>query len=87
MERRWAEAFEGAEVLRRLVAFVTGQAVLGIDGVELAHRGIPMDLGNDRCGSDGEAAFIALDQRQLRPFDIERNGIDENEIGLNFKLP
>jgi hypothetical protein len=54
VERGRAEQVEGAAVLRGGVSLVRGEAVAGVLGVVLAHEAVPMDLGYDGGGGDGE---------------------------------
>ena len=58
-----------------------GQAVLGKDLVPHAHAGVAIDLGDDGGGRDGVAARVALDQGTLGQGKVDRNGIDQQEIG------
>jgi hypothetical protein len=54
VERGGAEQVEGAAVLGGGVSLVRGQSVVGVLGIERAHEAVAVDLGNDRCGGDGE---------------------------------
>lgn len=58
VQRRWAEAPKGVQMLRCAVAFVLGQAVLRIHLVELGHAPVAFDLGQDRGGGDGDRAGV-----------------------------
>src|SRR6266566_8938045 len=56
---------QGFEMIRRRVALMAREAVLRIDGVPLFHAGVAMCLRKDGCGSNGNAACVAFDQRLL----------------------
>src|ERR1700726_3062745 len=50
MQRRWTVLLQGGQMLRRAVALVRSQAVLGEDRVPLAHHAVAFDLGQNRSG-------------------------------------
>ena len=45
-------------VLRRAVAFVTGEAVAGVFPVQFSHQSIAGGLGQHRGGGDGQRAAV-----------------------------
>ena len=47
------------------VALVGGEAVLGMEEVEVAHEGVAMDFGDDGSGGDGEAEGVAVEEAGL----------------------
>ena len=49
----------------RGVALVGGEAVLGVEEVEVAHEGVAMDFGDDGSGGDGEAEGVAVEEAGL----------------------
>gem|GEM_PF-2776897 len=53
--------FDGAPMLGRAIARMLGEAVVTINLVRASHHPISRHLGDDRSGSNGEAARIALD--------------------------
>ena len=80
MDRAWAEAFQGFDVLLRAVAFITGEAVLRILRVVRLHELIPRHFREDAGGGDGDGLRVALDDRLL--WDLEawdRDGVVQQE--------
>ena len=89
MDRAWAEALQGFDVLLRAVAFITGEAVLRVHRVVLLHEVIPRDLREDAGGGDGDGLRVALDDRFLRDVDArDRDGVVQQEargVGEAFR--
>jgi hypothetical protein len=48
------------------ITLVTIKTVGGVFFVELKHETVASDFGDDRCGSDGEAAGVTFDDGVLR---------------------
>jgi hypothetical protein len=58
-------------VLRRAIAFVAGEAVAGIDGIQLDQQAVAIDLGKHAGGGDGEAFGVAFDDGLLRAGPVD----------------
>ena len=70
----------------RAIAFVRGQSVVRILLVVRSHPCIPVDFGDDRCGGDGDADRVAIDDSFLQARCIERLGVDQKKVRLRGKL-
>src|SRR4051794_14785477 len=68
------------------VALVGGQSVTGENLVPLDHGLIASDFGQDRCGGNGKAERIPVNQAALRQVKVNANGVDEKIIAWNVQL-
>ncbi len=66
VDRAGTEAAEGFYVLPGRVAFVSGEAVLGVEAVVGDHHSVSDDFGDDAGGSDEGANFVAVNDEQAR---------------------
>ncbi len=78
---------ESLSVLGGGIALVGGEAVLGVEQVELAHEGIAVDFGDDGGGRDGEREGVAVIEAGLGAgmgelVEVEEHGVDEEVVGL-----
>ena len=66
-------------MLRRAVALVPGEAVLGVEGVLLDHVPVPGHLGQDGRGADGVGQSVPVDEGVLPGGDVQApQGVDEH---------
>jgi len=73
---------EGFEVGAGAVAFVAGEAVLGIGLVQFGHDAVAGDFGEDAGGGDGEAAGVAFDLILSGAGEAgDGQAVDEGEVG------
>ena len=77
---------EGSAVLGRGVALVRGEAVLGVEEVEVAHEGVAVNFGDDGGGGDGEAEGVAVEEAGLgagmgQLVQVYVHGVDEQVVG------
>jgi hypothetical protein len=82
-----SESLEGAEVIGSAVAFVLGEAVAGVELVELEHETVACDLGEDTGGCDARAQGIAFDEGGLGKRDAgDVEAVDEDVIWRGLEL-
>ena len=91
MEGARAVEGEGSAVLGCGVTLVGGEAVLGMEVVEVAHEGVAVDFGDDGGGGDGEREGVAVEQAGLGAGmgelgEIEAHGVDEEVVGGDGEL-
>jgi hypothetical protein len=77
---------EGSAVLGGGIALVGGEAVLGVEEVEVSHEGVAVDFGDDGGGGDGEGERVAVEEAGLGAGvgylgEVEEHGVDEEVVG------
>ena len=77
---------ESFEVIGRGITLMPSKAVLRINRVPFFHTGVAMGFGKDGCGSNGNAARIALDERFLFDENIKLHRVNQKIIRLNGEL-
>src|SRR5262249_42674621 len=73
----WPQSVEGGEVLRRRVALVADESVLGKAPVRVEHETVARDLGDDRRRRDAGAPRVAVDEIPLRAGEVAQR----HEVG------
>ena len=77
---------EFGKMIGRWIAFVLGKSVLRKFSVELAHRAIPFDLGDNAGGGDAQAPRISADEGGVGTWEIRhRQSIDEGMGRVGFE--
>lgn len=80
-----AELFDGGLVFFGAVAFVGGEVVLGVLGMEVLHELVSVDFGDDGGGGDCDALVVAVDDGGLFGFfyGVDVEGVDKDVLGLD----
>ena len=82
MDGTGALAGEGVQVLGGAVAFVTAEAVVGVEVVEGEHHAVAGDFGDDGGGGDGKGEGVAVDDAVMREGHFGKSeGVDEGVLG------
>lgn len=63
------------------IALIAAEAVLRVSGIEIVEETVAFDLGEYRGSGYGTGECVALDDGFLRDWEIDTNGIDEEEVG------
>ena len=64
------------------VAFVAGEAVAGVLGVEFDEQPVAVNLGEHAGGGNGEAGGVALDDGLLRAIPVDGvAAVDQQVVG------
>src|SRR5207244_11121989 len=83
MNRRGAELFQAATMLRRGIAFVRREIISGKDSIQFRHDRVAGRLGDDRCGGYARRKSVALDDAALWSRTVRDTArINQNEIRL-----
>jgi len=87
MVRRGPVRAQGGKMLRRGVAFVLRQPVLGIDSVPFEHLPVALHFGNDGGSRNGNRKRVTVNKRFLLDQHIELHGVEKQIVGRDFQLP
>ena len=77
---------EGATVLGRGIAFMGGEAVLGMEEVEVAQERVAVNFCDDGRRGNGEGESVAVEEAGLGAGvgelgEVEKHGVDEEVVG------
>ncbi len=86
MEGAGAVLAESFAVFGGGVAFVRGEAVLGVEEVEFAHEGVAMNFCEDAGGGDGEGEGVAVEELGLGAGVVDVESVDEQVVGSGGEL-
>src|SRR5271156_4279292 len=73
------------EMLRRAIALMRSQAVLGEDRIPLAHHAVALHLGENRSRRDRSGKRITMNDGLLGKRTIQANGIDQKMVRSRLK--
>jgi hypothetical protein len=86
MQRRGAVLPQGGEMVRSAISLVRCQAVHGKDRVPGGDHAVAFNLREDGGGGDRGRERVAVNDRLLREFGIEPDGIDQKIAGRRRQL-
>ena len=80
MQRRRTILHQSCQMLRRAVALVRSQTILGKHGIPLAHHSVAFDFGKNRSRRNRSRKRIPVDDGFLRQIAIQPQRIDQKMI-------